>query len=157
MDYDALERLVRLRDQGALSSEEFAEQKRILIEGNGAAAAVPLVAAQRFSAYSLIQKISAAAFIVGLCAVLYSTFVYDTTISPMDSSGTYSSVDEFSSIEDKARAISDVTDRFNRTMAGERIINFPRVEEQRQIFLFGALLMVLGAVGFVVPSVRGAR
>lgn len=31
MDYDALERLVRLRDQGALSSDEFAEQKRILL------------------------------------------------------------------------------------------------------------------------------
>lgn len=157
MDYDALERLVRLRDQGALSGEEFAEQKRMLLEGDSADASAPLVAAQRLSVYSSLQRISAAVFIIGLCAVLYSTFVYDTTISPMDASSAYSSVDEFSSIEDKARAISDVTDRYQRTVAGERIINFPRVEEQRRIFSFGALLMILGAIGFVVPLVRGRR
>lgn len=157
MDYDALERLVRLRDQGALSTEEFAEQKRILLETGGVEASAPLIAAQRFSAYSPLQKISAAAFMIGLCAVLYSTFFYDTTISPMDASGAYSSVDASSSFEDRARAISDVADRFERTIAGERIINLPRVEEQRRIFSFGALLMILGAIGFVVPMVRGRR
>jgi len=157
VDYDALERLVRLRDQGALSSEEFAEQKRVLLEGDGMDNSAPLVAAQRFSAYSPLQRISGAAFMIGLCAVLYSTFVYDTTISPMDASGAYSSVDASSSFEDRARAISDVTDRFKRTMAGERIINLPRVEEQRRIFSFGALLMIVGAIGFVVPLVRGRR
>lgn len=157
MDYDALERLVRLRDQGALSTEEFAEQKQILLEGDGTDSFTPLVAGKRLSVYSPLQKISAAVFIIGLCAVLYSTFVYDTTISPMDASSAYSSVDEFSSIEDKARAISDVTDRFKRTIAGERIINLPRVEEQRRIFSFGALLMIIGAIGFVVPLVRGQR
>lgn len=157
MDYDALERLVRLRDQGALSSEEFAEQKRILLDGDGAAASAPLILSERFSAFSPLQKISAAAFIIGLCAVLYSTFIYDTTISPMDASSAYSAVDVSSSIEDKARAISEVTDQFKRTMAGERIINLPRVEEQRRIFSFGALLMILGAIGFMVPLTRGRR
>lgn len=157
MDYDALERLVVLRDQGALTSEEFSEQKRILINPNGADASVSRVASRRFSNYSLLQKISIPAFIIGLCAVMYSTFVYDATISPMDATGAYSSVNDSSSIEDKVLAIRDLRDRVERTMAGERIINHSRVEEQRRMFSFGALLMILGAIGFVVPSVRNRR
>lgn len=157
MDYDALERLVRLRDQGALSSGEFAEQKRILFDEDGAAASAPLIVSERLSPHSPLQKISAAAFITGLCAVLYSTFIYDATISPMDAPSAYSSIDVSSSIEDKARAISDVNDRLERTMAGERIVNLSRLEEQRQIFSFGALLMILGAIGFVVPLARRRR
>lgn len=151
MDYDALERLVRLRDQGALSAEEFAEQKRILLQGPNGGIGAFTDKSEMASAYSPLQKISAAAFMIGLCSVIYSTFLYDTTISPMDVSSRYSSVDEYSSIQDRARAISDVADRYERTVAGERIINFPRVEEQRRIFSFGALLMILGAIGFAIP------
>lgn len=151
MDYDALERLVQLRDTGALSSEEFAEQKRILLDASCVAPSSPAVTSERLHSYSLVQKIGAAAFVIGLSAVLHSTFFYDTTISPMDASSAYSSVDASSNIEDRARAISDLSDRLERTIAGERIINFPRVETQRRIFSFGALLMVLGAIGVAVP------
>lgn len=93
---------------------------------------------------------------IGLCLVLYSTFVYDTTISPLDAASTYSS-DDSSSIEDTASAISDIVNRYERSIAGERIINLPRVEEQRRIFSFGALLMIVSTIGFVVPLVRGVR
>lgn len=157
MDYDALERLVRLRDQGALSNEEFAEQKQILLQDDVGTGSASFAEPQGFFGYSLIQKISAAAFIIGSGAVLYSTFIYDTTISPMDASRAYSAVDETSSIEDTVRAINEVADRYERTIAGERIINLPRVEEQRRIFSFGALLMILGVLGFVVPLVRERR
>lgn len=157
MDYDALERLVALRDQGALTLEEFSEQKLILINSNGADASVSRVTSQRFSNYSLLQKISVSAFIIGLCAVLYSTFVYDTTISPLDVKSAYSSVNASSSIKDKVLAIEDLRDRAERAMAGERIINLSRIEEQRRMFSFGALLMILGAIGFVAPSLRNRR
>jgi len=157
VDYDALERMVRLRDQGALTSEEFAEQKRVLFEGDGTDASATLYATHHVLAYSKLRKISAAAFIIGLCAVIYSTFVYDTTISPMDASSAYSSVDETSSIEDRAGAVSEITSRFERTIAGERIINVPRVDEQRRIFFFGALLMILGLIGLVVRRARNRR
>lgn len=157
MDYDALERLVRLRDQGALSGEEFTEQKRVLFESDGADAFAPLNAAQSFHASSPLRKIGAVAFIIGLCTVLYSTFIYDTTISPMDAASPYSLVDETSSIEDRASAISDVTNRFNRTMAGERVVNLSRVEEQHRVLSFGALLMILGAAGIVISLAQKRR
>lgn len=157
MNYDALERMVRLRDQGVLSSEEFAEQKRVLFESDGVDASTPLYAVRHVPAYSILQRIGAAAFMIGLCAVLYSTFVYDTTISPMDASSTYSSVNETSSVNDRVSAISDVTSRFERTMAGERNLSLPRAEEQRQIFSIGAMLMILGAIGFIFPQAQKRR
>jgi len=157
LNYDALERLVRLRDQGALSDEEFAEQKRIVFEKDGADASVDPVISRRFSTDQPLQMISAAAFATGLCAVMYSTFVYDTTISPLDSASSFSSGDESRSIQETASAIREITDRYERTMAGERIINLPRVETQQKIFSFGALLMIIGAIGFVVPLARGRR
>lgn len=148
MDYDALERLVRLRDQGALSNEEFADQKRVLLEDKGIDSGDVLGLAERLFSYSPLRKVSAASFMIGLCAVLYSTFVYDTTIRPVDLRSSHSTAEV---------VIRDVVDRYERTMAGERIINFPRVETQRRIFSFGALLMVLGTIGLVSPLARERR
>ena len=127
MDYDGLEKLVKLRDLGALSDEEFAEQKRILAakwEGSGIEQvrdfATPPVR-------SPLRVISVTLLAAGLFAVVYSTFIYDNTISPVEARSAYSSVDESSSLEDKARAIDDISDRFNRTLAGERIINYSSI------------------------------
>lgn len=148
MDYDALERLVRLRDQGALSNDEFVKQKHILLTTSQKDSGAALGVNERFFALSMLRKVSAIAFAIGLCAVLYSTFVYDITISPLDLESNRSTAEG---------VIREVVDRYERTMAGERIINFPRVEMQRRIFSFGALLMVLGTIGFVAPFGREQR
>lgn len=157
MNYDALERLVRLRNQGALTDKEFTEQKLILINENTEELTPSQQTLRRVHSISTLQRISAAAFTLGLCTVLYATFIYDTTISPMDAASSYSSVDASSSIQDRASALSEVSNRFERTVAGERIINFPRIETQRRIFWFGALLTILGAVGFLIPIAREQR
>ena len=154
MDYDGLERLVRLRDQGALSDEEFSAQKMILLAASDVPRPTKILNAGRLSTYSALQKVSALWFFVGLCGVVYSTFIYDTTISPMDIPSDYSSVTQSSSIEDQSRAINEITSRYDRTLSGERIINFPRVEKQREIFASSALLMILGAIGFSIPLRR---
>lgn len=150
MDYGALERLVRLRDQGALSAEEFAEQKRLLLNGQDFSSAETSSIRVRLSRYAPLQKISAGTFVVGLCIVLYSSFVYDTTISPMEFAGPYPKYN--GDLAEMSRSVSDLADRFERAQSGERIINFPRVEEQRRMFSFGALLMILSAIGFVAPN-----
>lgn len=67
MDYDALERLVRLRDQGALSSEEFAAQKRILLDNNSDVAANIPDISDRLPVYSSIHGVKASSFMVALC------------------------------------------------------------------------------------------
>jgi hypothetical protein len=154
MDYDALERLVKLRDQGTLSDAEFAEQKRILFTGCETEEHVASTGGSRVSSSTRLQKISALSFATGLCAVVYSTFLYDTTISPLDAWSDYSSVTAESSIRDRASAIGEINDRIQRSKSGERIINFPRVETQRRIFSFGALLTLLGAIGLCVPLAR---
>lgn len=147
-----MERLVRLRDQGALSSEEFIEQKRILLEGQSAE--LSTVDVRTGFTRSPLRKVSIAALLIGGFMVLYATFIYDTTISPLDASNAYSSVDTTSSLEERARAIDDLNDRIQRTMAGERVINLPRVVEQQRIFSFGALLMILGVMGYLIPLIR---
>jgi Short C-terminal domain len=154
MDYDGLERLVRLRDQGALSDEEFAAQKMILLAAGDVPRPTKISNAGRLSTYSALQRVSALWFFAGLCGVAFSIFIYDTTISPMDIPSAYSSVTESSSIEDRSQAINEIGSRFERTLSGERIINFPRVETQRQIFACSALLMILGAIGFLIPLRR---
>jgi hypothetical protein len=154
VDYDALERLVRLRDRGALSDHEFDAQKHLLLNLSDVD---DLSSCRQFGHVGTrppFRNVSVVAFAIGMCAATYSTFVYDTTVSPVDAAVISTSIGPSSSIEDRARAISDVKDRLDRTLAGERLISFPRVQKQRTIFSFGALLMVLGAIGFAIPFLQ---
>lgn len=157
MDYDALERLVKLRDQKVLTDDEFAEQKRILLIDETAEDHRAAEEEASIYRYTLLQKLSALSMAVGLCAVVYSTFIYDTTISPMDVPSTFTSVDESSSFEDRADAIREINERYDLVRAGVRVTNFQRVETQQSIFSSGALLMLLGAIGFGVHYSRRRR
>ena len=92
------------------------------------------------------RKLSLASLGIGFCAVIYSTFIYDTTISPMDAPSSYSSVDASSSYEDRASAIAEVNDRFDRLRAGVRYSSAERLETKQQIFFVGIFLMLVGGV-----------
>lgn len=159
MDYDALERLARLKESGALTEEEFAKQKGLLLEQTEVVFAAlhgsrPKVGGMKkiISRLSLLQNISAASFVIGLCAVTYSTFIYDPTISPLEGAGSLYLSETPTNLEEQILAIEDVSRRLKEEMAGVRTINIPRMEEQRRIFSLGALLMVLGTIGFLAPK-----
>lgn len=159
MDYDALERLVKLRDKKVLTDEEFLEQKQILLAGG----AIDSGEAQKerqpdpASRISILQKRRAAMFALGLCAALYSTFIYDTTISPMDVPNPYSDVNAYSSVDERSRAISEISGRYNRLRAGIRYEDDGRVTMQRVIFWGGIVLMGLGGLSFLVTVSRNRR
>lgn len=159
MDYDALERLVKLRDQQVLTEEEFLEQKQILLAGGAIDSSEGLNERQPDPASRtvLLQKRRAVMFALGLCAALYSTFIYDTTISPMDVPNPYSDVTAYSSVDERSRAISEINGRYNRFRAGIRYEDDGRVTVQRAIFWGGIMLMALGGLSFWVTFSRNRQ
>jgi len=95
--------------------------------------------------------------LLGLLLAAYAQFVFDPSLSPLDTQPDYAAVGESGSPQERADAVQDLVDRYQRTVAGERTVNLGRLAEQQRIFYFGLLMILIGGGVFVVGARQPSR
>ena len=142
MDIETLEKLIRLRDVGALTEEEFAERKARLMDGeNGTYVETEAGGSGRRSVLSTVGLLTT---IFGFLIVLYAGWIYDPTVTSSPDIG--------------GSSVQDVLDSYERAklLGSSKVYNNGLLNRQLILALLGVAISIVGSILYAASKVADA-